>query len=260
MHVLPRVRELEDRFGDSMSVIGVHAGKFSTERRTDRIADACMRLGVEHAVVNDRQFRVWHDYGVHAWPTVALIDPSGRLVGVQSGEFPVEPMAQVIEGMIEKAERDGTLERGPDVSHAAAAAPPSSALRFPTRVLLDGDALWVADTGNGRVLQCSWAPGERAAIVTAEYGGFVEPRGLASWHGNIWVADRKGHSVHRIDHLGADRVAGTGELGDFASAGGPSDSTALRSPWGLAAAGEHLAIAMAGAHQLWTLDPDAGHV
>ena len=28
MHVLPRVRELEARFADSLTVIGVHAGKY----------------------------------------------------------------------------------------------------------------------------------------------------------------------------------------------------------------------------------------
>ena len=36
MHVLPRVRELEERFADSLTVIGVSAGKFVTERVTER--------------------------------------------------------------------------------------------------------------------------------------------------------------------------------------------------------------------------------
>ena len=86
MHVLPRVRELHERFSDVLTVVGVHAGKFSTERHTDRIAEACDRLGVAHPVVNDRQFRIWHDYTVNAWPTVAVIDPEGYLAFVASGE------------------------------------------------------------------------------------------------------------------------------------------------------------------------------
>ena len=49
MHVLPRVREMEERFADSLSIIGVHAGKFHRERVTERIAEACDRLRVAHA-------------------------------------------------------------------------------------------------------------------------------------------------------------------------------------------------------------------
>ncbi len=87
MHVLPRVRELHERFADALSVIGVHAGKFSTERHTDRIASAADRLGVHHAIVNDRHFRIWRAYAVEAWPTIALIDAEGYLIGTQAGEF-----------------------------------------------------------------------------------------------------------------------------------------------------------------------------
>jgi sugar lactone lactonase YvrE len=260
MHVLPRVRELEGRFADAVSVIGVHAGKFSTERKTDRIVDACARLGVEHAVVNDRQFRVWHDYGVHAWPTIALIAPDGRLVGMQSGEFPLEPMARVVEDIIATAQRAGTLERGPDPTHTTGVGPSPSPLSFPTRAILADDQLWVSDTGNGRVVRCSWFPAERRATITAEYPGFIEPRGLVRWRGATWVADRKAHSIFRIDESGTRRIAGTGELGDFAHGGGNSETTALRSPWGLSVHEERLVVAMAGSHQLWTLDPASQRV
>src|SRR5680860_626006 len=93
MHVLPRVREMEEQFEDSLTGIGVHAGKFHTERVTDRIAEACDRLGVSHAVVNDRQFRVWRDYAVSAWPTVVVIDPEGYIALVAPGEFDPETMS-----------------------------------------------------------------------------------------------------------------------------------------------------------------------
>ena len=66
------MRELEARFADELVVIGVHSGKFRAERVTANIAAAAQRLRVEHAVVNDRQFRIWRAYGVGAWPTAVL--------------------------------------------------------------------------------------------------------------------------------------------------------------------------------------------
>lgn len=41
---------------------------------------------------------------------------------------------------------------------------------------------------------------------------------------------------------------------------GAATLTDLRSPWGLAAVGERLAISMAGTHQLWWLDPENGQL
>ena len=268
-HVQPRLRELERRFADSLTVVGVHAGKFAHERVTDRLAEACDRQGVEHAVVNDRQYRIWRAYGVTAWPTVALIGADGSLLGVQPGEFPLEPMAEAIASATAAAEQAGTLVRGVD----PIASPQKRAegtLRFPGRVLLGNsedcsgagvtdaapDRLWIADTGHGRVLECALDEAASTASVLAEHGGFLEPQGMWPHRTGLFVADRADHAVWRIDAKGErHRVAGTGRLADSASGAGYGPSTRLRSPWGLAALGEDLLVAMAGSHQLWRLDP-----
>ena len=257
MHVLPRVRELEERFADSLTVIGVHSGKFATERVTERIAEACDRLGVVHAVVNDRQFRVWRDYVVEAWPTVVAIDPEGYIAFIAPGETPVEVLRTAVARVIERAEQRGTLVRGPDPT-APRLLRHEGTLRFPTRAILDRGRLWVCDTGHGRVLECSWEPGAKTATVVREHAGFVEPRGLAALDGHVYLADRAGHAVWRLGVGDRVRVAGTGGIGSGAIVPGPADRTALRSPWGLAAVDGRLAIAMAGAHQIWMLDPAAG--
>lgn len=257
MQVLPRVRELEERFPDILTVIGVHAGKFSAERVTERIAEACDRLGVAHAVVNDRQFRVWRDFAVEAWPTVVVIDPEGYLALVQPGEFPLEAMSAELERIAARAEARGTLVRGPDPL-VSSLQRHQGLLRFPTRAVLEDGRLWVADTGHGRVLECDWDAVARTAVVVTEHTGFVEPRGLAALAGHMYVADRGGHSVWRLDGSQRVRVAGTRRLGSGAIAPGPGVAAHLRSPWGLTAVGGRLAIAMAGTHQLWLLDPGSG--
>jgi hypothetical protein len=257
MHVLPRVRELEERFADSLTVIGVHAGKFATERHTDRIAEACDRLAVVHAVVNDRQFRVWKDYAVQAWPTVVVIDPEGYVALVQAGEFPLDAMSAEIERIAARAESRGTLMRGPDpvVSNLARH---EGTLRFPTRAIVHGGRLWISDTGHRRVLECTWDPESATASIAAEHIGFTEPRGLAVSSGLVHVADRAGQAVWRLEDGGKVKVAGTGMLGAGGVVAGPAQRTDVRSPWGLAASDDGLVIAMAGTHQLWSLDTERG--
>ena len=56
---------------------------------------ASLRLGATHPVVNDRQFRAWRAWAVRAWPTIALVDARGYVVGVQAGEPTVAQLAPV---------------------------------------------------------------------------------------------------------------------------------------------------------------------
>ena len=76
------MRELEHRFPNEIAVVGVHSGKYVAERVTARIREASIRLGNDHPIVNDRQFRVWRAYAVRAWPTLVVVDPRGYAIGV----------------------------------------------------------------------------------------------------------------------------------------------------------------------------------
>lgn len=274
MHVLPRVRELEERFSDILVVIGVHAGKYPAERRTANIRRAVDRMGVEHPVVNDREFRTWRSYAVEAWPTVALVAPDGKLVGVQAGEFPIDDMAAVVESLIARHEDAGILDRTPFDAGADPLRPTQPLegdLRYPGRLLVAGDRLFVSDTGHARVLELavrSWSP-PRAELVRAWGGGagfadggpdaalFCEPQGLALLGRSLYVSDRCNHAVRAIElETGVvTTVAGTGELGERGVPGGRALGAPLRSPWGLASRGARVMVTMAGTHQLFALDP-----
>lgn len=279
MHMLPRVRELEQRLQDVLVVIGVHAGKYPAERRTRNIRAACDRLGVEHPVVNDRKFRIWRAYAVQAWPTIALVGPEGELLGVGAGEFDVDEMANVINPLVSEFERTGTLSRGvpdfgPDPTALEASPGP---LRYPSRLTGIGDLMFVADAGNRRVIEITLSggggtreSGRLSGEVRRAWGGvgagvedggpeesrFVEPQGLALTDGALYVADRGAHTIRRIDLDSGvvDTVAGTGELGRRSIRQGPALNTALRSPWGLWGRDGSLFVAMAGSHQVWRLD------
>jgi SAM-dependent methyltransferase len=104
------LRELEARYPNELAVVGVHSGKYPTERETPRIRDACIRLGASHPTVNDRQFRLWRAYAVRAWPTLVAVDPRGSVIGMTAGEFTADALAPFVERVIAVDESNTMLD------------------------------------------------------------------------------------------------------------------------------------------------------
>src|SRR5207248_2619459 len=72
----------------------------------------------------------------------------------------------------------------------------------------------------------------------------------------LYVADRRNHLIRALDLKArtVTTIAGTGEQGPDRRRGGPALQVGLNSPWDLYRQGDTLYIAMAGHHQIWTLD------
>jgi hypothetical protein len=76
--VIPQLRDWHERYGtQGLTIVGVHCPEFGWEKPFDRVVDAVRNLGIKYAVVQDNEFAVWNRYGVHAWPTMVLIDKRG---------------------------------------------------------------------------------------------------------------------------------------------------------------------------------------
>lgn len=270
MHTLPTLHALEQRFaGEPVVVLGVHSAKFDGERDPERIADAMARYGIEHPVAVDSDMAIWNAYDVHGWPTIAVVDSAGNLVGSASGEPELGALEGVVEALLEHGRANGTLAKTP--RHFAKARKDSAApLSFPGKVAaLPGGALAIADSGHHRVLVVdddgdvieSWGSGLAGWVDgSAGAAAFDDPQGIAtSKDGNVlFVADTRSHVVRRIDRKTKQvtTIAGTGMLGL-----GPLDpepaaarATALRSPWDLALRGDALFVALAGNHQIGVID------
>ena len=263
------MRELERRYADVLTVVGVHAGKYHRERETARIREAALRLDNHHPIVNDRQFRVWRDYAVRAWPTVVLIGPDGQILGTHAGEFTAESLAPAIARLAEAYEAGGALVRGARPSHPEVPAVAPGVLRYPGKVALDGDRIAIADTGHHRVLVARLVDdGARARVErvvgsgTAGFadggaGSFDAPQGLAFAGDTLYVADAGNHAVRAVSLRDGEirTIAGTGHqlrTREDQRAG------ALSSPWDVAVVPAALFVAMAGIHQLWRVDPRTG--
>ena len=265
MHVLPQLRRLERKWHDELAVIGVHSPKFISERETESVRQAILRLNVGHPVVNDRDFRVWQAYAVRAWPTLMFIDPQGKVIGKHEGEFLFETFDRLIGEMIGEFESAGVLDRRP-LGLPDQESAPATPLLFPGKLLADevGGRLFVSDTGHNRIIETGLDGTLRRVIGcgkpglgdgAAEDAYFHQPQGLALTDDTLYVADTENHVVRTVE-LATGRVrtiAGTGQPLVGERVGGLARRTSLSSPWDLAVSGGVLYIAMAGTHQLWAM-------
>ena len=259
------MRKLERRYADTLQVVSVHSPKFPTERETPNLRQAVLRLRIEHPVLNDADFQFWQRYGARAWPTIFFIDPRGNVIGLHEGELTEEMVAPLIDGWLAEYEAESLLAREPlalsrETGH-------QSALSFPGKVAWDdaGGRLIVADTNNDRILVAD-LEGNVSLIVggdgsgfedgSAESAKFNQPQGVALDGDAIYVADNENHAVRRINLPSGEvqTIAGVGEQARQLPAGQPARQTALSSPWDVAVRDGRLYIAMAGIHQLWSMD------
>jgi DNA-binding beta-propeller fold protein YncE len=253
-------------------VIGVHSPKFIGERLTESVQQAIQRLNVGHPVVNDCDFRVWKAYAARAWPTLMFIDPQGKVIGKHEGEFPLEPFDQLIAEMVAEFDASALLDRRP-LDLSADCPVGVTPLLFPGKLIADEATghLIISDTGhhrlivadlNGQVRQVVGSGAQGFDDGPAEVATFSHPQGLALDGATLYVADTENHALRAVDLTAGTvlTVAGTGEQRMGPRVGGPAIQTALSSPWDLALLDGTLYVAMAGTHQLWSMELGSGFV
>ena len=273
IHIMPDLAKLEKKYANELVVIGVHSPKFENEKETSSIRKAILRYQIEHPVINDADHAIWDRYEVDAWPTLVLIDPEGNLVGYTSGEGNYELLDTVIGKLVEEHRKKKTLNEKPirfDLAKYRESG--DTPLFFPGKVLADEKSkrLFIADSTHHRIVVTDLGGKFVAAIGTGEPGRadgafdkcqFHDPQGMALDGDTLYVADRKNHVIRAVD-LKAKTVTtiagnGTQELDAFArrlDKPVPARSIGLNSPWDVLIEGDTLFIAMAGHHQIWSLD------
>ena len=283
LRVLDELRVLEERHGDALVVLGVHSPKFAHEAEPEAVDAAVRRYDVDHPVLDDADLTTWDAYAVRAWPTLVLVDPDGYVVAQVSGEGHGPELSALVDELVGK--HPGTLRRGPLFAGTAPEAPePASALRFPGKaaVLPDGTVL-VADSGQHRLVELgpdldtvrrAVGDGHRGLRDGPGDGArFAEPLGLAvlpppvaaAVGYDVVVADSGNHALRglRLTDGVVSTVAGTGaQLRGRVAVGDhfPAGTARLSTPWDVAWWDGRVVVAMAGCHQLWAFDPDAGTV
>jgi len=264
MHVQPDLRYLENKYPETLTVIGIHSPKFENERISEQLQKAINRQHVRHPVVSDPTFQLWRAYGIKAWPSVIFIDPEGYVVGVLRGEGRRKQLDELIGKHLDIAEEKGILNYSP--MPVSLKPEPESVLSFPGKVLATRNSLYIADSGRNRILETyhdgrirrifgSGTTGMLDGVETAAM--FDNPQGMVVVSDFLYVADTGNHALRRI-HLKSGEVmtlAGTGKQGRYVadSFREPLDAQ-LNSPWDLAYHESNLYIAMAGQHQIWRMN------
>jgi thiol-disulfide isomerase/thioredoxin len=268
MHVIPDLKYLEEKYaGRPLVVIGVHSAKFTNEKEVANIREAVLRYEVEHPVVVDSDFTVWQQYAVRAWPTLVMIDPEGYILAIFSGEGNREILDNYLEVTLEIFEKEGKLNSAPIPYKPETAAMANAFLNYPGKIIANPASknLAIADSNHHRIVIA--APDGKVLDIAGcglpghddgdfEAAHFTHPQGLAFYGEDLIVCDTDSHCLRRIDF--ADRsvttIAGTGEQARYGTSGGAGLKTPLNSPWDIFIAGNTGYIAMAGPHQIWTID------
>ncbi len=282
MHIIPDLKRLEKEYPDELVVIGVHSAKFSQEGETANIRQAILRYEIEHPVINDRRFVVWQSYGANSWPTVALIDPEGRLLMTAAGEGVYGRFAEPIRRLVEAYDKAGKLDRKSLGLKKEASVGEESFLSYPGKVLaippsIEGwigssliphpsSLLFISDQNHNRIVATSLDGKKILETIGSGAIGFTDgpfesatfnhPQGMTLVGDVLYIADTENHAV-RAANLTTRQVttlAGNGSqaLG-WGASGGIGRNVALSSPWDLAYMDSLLYVAMAGTHQIWTI-------
>jgi hypothetical protein len=272
------LRKVERKYPNEVVVVGVHSPKFPSEKETANLRAAVMRYGIEHPVVNDRDFRVWQAYTGRAWPTLYFIDPQGKVIGRHEGEITFDALDNLIQQMIAEFDAKGLLVHQPLPTRLEKRLERQSPLLFPGKVLSEpaspqwpNGRLFIADSGhnvllitdlNGKILDTIGCGEE--GFQDGDFGSarFHAPQGMALDGVMLCLADLENHALRKIDLQSrmVTTIAGTGEQARSFHNGGPARQVALNSPWDLALRGETLYVAMAGFHQIWAMDLASGTI
>ena len=272
MHILPDLEYIEKKYaGQPVVVIGVHSAKFDNESDKENILPACRRYDIAHPVIVDENHRIWSEYGVRAWPTLAVVDAEGRVVGQLSGEGNREVLDGVVQALLDEGREKGVLAAGPPEFKQDARVPAASGLAFPGKVEAEKDRVFISDSNHDRIVIAD-SSGNVLAIAGSgkkgnKDGSFAEaefdnPQGVAydEQKNVLYVADTDNNTIRKLDIAAqtVTTISGTGEQVYDRLGGGIGTAQGLNSPWDLVLHGNTLYIAMAGPHQLWALDLPTG--
>ena len=279
LHLVPHLAYLERKYRDELVVIGVHSPKFEHEKNVDHLRRTLDRLGIDHPVAQDAEFRIWREYTVRAWPTLVLIDPAGYVVASVSGEGHMAELDQVIAAVIAVFDERGELNRDP--IEAIGHEPPAALARRHRRRDAALSRRGAGRSGERAPVRRRHRPPSRARLrarrrrarrhrrrrTSAGFanGAFEDteldsPQGLAIAGDTLYIADRGTHTIRAVDLIErrVKTIAGTGEQGSWGGEGGAARETPLVSPWGLVVWRGLLFVAMAGVHQIWMIDTARG--
>lgn len=266
--LVPEIQHLEEDHPE-VTIIEVHTPEFESASTIENYYEAIHKANIDRPVAIDHGRRLWQAYGVQSWPTFALIDPAGNLIGKTTGEGLHQRLDLKLDRLAKEFEQRGMLEREEIYSTDVPKTLQEGALYHPAKLTADrvGMNLFISDTGHHRILICgvdgkildvigTGAPGNTDGSYSE--AAFYRPEGLTfdEEEGILYVADTGNHMIRKIslqDRV-VDTIAGTGLEAAAPTGDGKGTDVALSAPRDLTLMAGHLYVVMAGANQVWRMD------
>ena len=108
-NTLPAIKTWDARYREKgLTIVGVHSPEFDDERKLENLRREVAELEIHYPVVTDNDYATWRAYDVAAWPTIFVVDKSGRIRWTHVGEGAYDETEQVIQKLLEE---DKQLER-----------------------------------------------------------------------------------------------------------------------------------------------------
>ncbi|MEM0201302.1 MAG: redoxin domain-containing protein [Candidatus Micrarchaeaceae archaeon] len=259
IHMIPILERIQDKYkNEKVVIIGVHSPKFKTEKNRDNVYEAVQRYKIKHPVILDKNMKIWKSYGVNAWPTFVIINPTGKIIAKFSGEISYKNFENGLEQIIKKY--DNTFSKKmfcPEFKNFQN----KSILRYPSKIDINKKTqqIVISDSGNNRVLIL-----DKNGKILHSFGNknqnlFNMPQGVC-WVNKkeIMVADTGNNVIKKIN-LEDKKVSleiGNGEFGRLFKTNQENiaKDAKLNSPWDICIYNKELLITMSGSHQILKYD------
>lgn len=86
-NTIPHINEWYEKYqSQALEIIGIHCPEFDYESDFENVKDAVKELDIKYPVAIDNGLKNWYAYGVHAWPTIFVIDKKGEIRHSKRGE------------------------------------------------------------------------------------------------------------------------------------------------------------------------------
>jgi hypothetical protein len=132
LRTLPYTKAWHEHYSQAgLRVISVHSAGHEASRDEGAIREAVARLGIEHPVLVDSDFKLWAAYGTEGWPSRYLWDAENRLFEAHAGEGGYLETEAAIRELLDAAP-DAKHLVGDDVGLLRAEDDPEALLVVPT--------------------------------------------------------------------------------------------------------------------------------
>lgn len=103
IRTLPYLNGWHEKYSDDgLVIVGVHAPEFEFEKDFENVRKAMADFGIEYAVIQDNDKKIWRSYDNRYWPAKYFVDKKGCVRSSHFGEGQYEESENIIRMLLEE--------------------------------------------------------------------------------------------------------------------------------------------------------------